>query len=83
MAILVLMELIAVALLLWFLFSQVIIPIVRGRKVFPFWREKKIELENEIVEAYELLHEKDLEKELAVLRKQLEARAEQVKKDGE
>jgi uncharacterized protein YlxW (UPF0749 family) len=83
MAILVLMELVAVALLLWFLFSQVIIPIVRGRKVFPFWREKKIELENEIVETQELLREQNLEKELAALRKQLEAKAEQVKKDGE
>jgi hypothetical protein len=83
MVILILLEIITIVLLVWFLFSQIIVPIFRGRKVFPFWREKKIDLENQIVETQELLHEQSLEKELVALRKQLEAKADQIQKNGE
>lgn len=48
---------------------QVVVPVVQGRPVFPFFREKKIH--SELTEANQQLHEQELVEEVEVVKSKI------------
>ena len=65
------MQYIVIALFVAFGITQMILPIISGRKMFPMFRAKRNELEEKIVDLNEELHDVDLEKEAKELATQL------------
>ena len=66
-----LIEFVFVALFIAFVVFQMILPMVRGRKMFPIFRSKRNQLEAKIVDLTEELDDVALAKEAEELSKQL------------
>jgi len=66
-----LIEFVFIALLVAFVVTQMIIPIVRGRQLFPMFRSERNQLEAKIVGLTEKLDDTVLAKEAEELSKQL------------
>jgi len=73
MFLLILLEWIFWILLLLFMVTQVIIPLVQKRPLFPLFRARSTTLQGEIVELNEQIREEKLDDEAQALRDRLEA----------
>lgn len=62
-------------LLAYIIISQVLVPAIRGTKLFPMFRRES-KLKEEILDANQALHENELEDELEERRRALEAEQE-------
>jgi len=65
------LQFIFIALLIAFGITQMILPIVSGRKMFPMFRAKRNEIEEKIVDLHEELYDANLEREARELAGQL------------
>lgn len=63
MRIFALLELASILLLLYFIYSQILQPAIRGTKLFPFFR-KEHNIQEEIEDVRQSIHEKELAEEL-------------------
>jgi len=73
MFLLALLQFILLVVLLVFGITQVIVPLLQRRPLFPLFRARRAALEGEIVELEEQIREEKLDDEAEALRKQLEA----------
>ena len=71
-----LLEFIAIAFIIAFILTQVILPLVLERKLFPAFRASRNKIEDGIREVQEQLDEKCLQAKLNELRAKLEGRPE-------
>jgi len=73
MFLLILLQWVFWVLLLAFGITQVILPLIQKRPLFPLFRARRVELETEIVELNEQIREEVLDDEAQALRDRLEA----------
>lgn len=62
-------EVVFVALLALFTITQIILPVVRGQKLFPIF-SRQAKLEEELAEAIQEQHEKQLSKQIDSIKKE-------------
>jgi len=67
-----LIEIITIAFALALILSQVVVPLVTGRKLFPAFRKSRNKIEDEIREVQEQLEDKELQTTLNELHEKLE-----------
>lgn len=71
MAFLILIRFVVYALVVLFVGTQVILPLVTGSRLFPMFRKARNHIENEIRETREKIHDMEMQNELTSLKAKL------------